>query len=424
MRKDFALLSVSLLAFATSHAFADIASIHADALPQETAVLAALDDARQLEPYSRAWTQDWKYPIAKTDVAARLEKDLSFLQLALKDHPDNGELLMLAGLVAHYAYNLDVPDTHDKAISAYDHAQELAPKDARPRWFRANLRCQTKESKSGAEEFLAIEDSYPWEQLPPAFWDDYIACATITNMPAHALRAADHLGQLHATGSDMRNTLVKATRERFSPFDPNRKYEPKEVWEGSNTGEETQFLSRTCGVRVSAHGNWTINQLALKNGSCVAYFSTGPYKAVVQNLRPGILLLVQQPNGDETLQEFLKKFLKDGRFEPFTPSRCPTATCLSMKGLQPGMYKVDGDGHGRIVVFERDQPQFPGLIFESPLGPPQSGGGEGMKYYHPGQVQQRIPGKLFYLVLLDTAASIENHAMEDFDFFLQSLTVE
>ena len=48
----------------------------------------------------------------------------------------------------------------------------------------------------------------------------------------------------------------------------------------------------------------------------------------------------------------------------------------------------------------------------------------GIKYFHPGQAHERIPGKLYYLLLLDTAASIEDPALKDFDFFLQNLTVE
>ena len=88
------------------------------------------------------------------------------------------------------------------------------------------------------------------------------------------------------------------------------------------------------------------------------------------------------------------------------------------------MYGKDGNGNGRIVVFERDQPEFPGLIFETPWEMPKSKGGEEVKYYRPNQIQQRIPGKLYYLVLLDTAASIEEPAMKDLNFFLENLTVE
>src|SRR5580700_3907544 len=154
MRRSFALLSTLLLAFTVAPAFADIAAIHAAALPQETSILAALDDARQLEPYSSAWTNKWNYTIAKKDVADRLEKDLGFLGAALQKHPDNVELALLTGLVAHYAYNVDVPNSHDKAIAVFESARKLAPTDIRTTWFHANLLCQTNESEGGAAELL------------------------------------------------------------------------------------------------------------------------------------------------------------------------------------------------------------------------------------------------------------------------------
>ena len=82
MRNNPALHFAFLLSFFAPHALADVAAIHASALPQETAVLAALDDARQLEPYSHSWTNNWKYPVAKEDVSARLGKDLGFDMLS------------------------------------------------------------------------------------------------------------------------------------------------------------------------------------------------------------------------------------------------------------------------------------------------------------------------------------------------------
>lgn len=424
MHKNLALPFVFLLILPAPNAIADIAAIHTSALPQETAVLAALDDVKELEPYSHTWTMNWNYPIAKEDVASRLAKDLGFLKLTLKNHPDNAELLLLTGLVASYSYNLDVEGSHDIAIQLLDQAQKLASEDFRAPWFRATLQCQTNEMKAGADGFLAIEAGRAWDRLPAAFWEDYTNCATVSNMPAHTLRAISYLEKLRAPNSAGFDTAADIAHHRIVPFDPKKEYEPKEVWRATDTESDPLFTSTTCGLRLRVHGNWTINQLEVQKGTCVAYFSTGPYKAVVRNLRPSILVLVKQPEWNETLQEFFKKFSKDGAFEPSAPARCPAAVCISMKGEQPGMYKKDGDGHGRIIVFEREQPEFPGLIFESPLEIPKSEGSEGAKFYRPSQIQQRIPGKLYYLVLLDVAASIEEPAIKDFDFFLQNLTVE
>ena len=426
MRKRGAFALALFLSFLCPRAFAgaDIAAIHANALPQETAVLDALDDARQLEPYSQSWTMNWDFPIAKDEVATRLGKDLGFLKLALKDHPDNEELLLLTGLVARYAYNLDVEGSYDAAMSALGEAQKLASDDVRAPWFRASLQCQTDQPKAGAEEFLSIESGHAWNQLPVEFWDDYMECASVTNMPAHVLRAAGYLEKLNAPPSQMRNFLAGTAQKRFDPYDPKKDYQPKEVWWAENDGGNSVFTSTSCGVRLSAHGNWAVNRLELDKGTCLADFSTGPYKAAKGDLHPSVLLLVRQAQEDETLQEFAAKFAKEGTFEPFAPSKCPAADCVALKGVQPGMYGKNGDGHGRIVAFERDQPAFPGLIFETPSQPSTQGAAPGPSFYRPDQTQQRMPGKLYYLVVLDTAASIEEPALKDFDFFLQNLVVE
>ncbi|HTW80194.1 MAG TPA: hypothetical protein VME23_11675 [Terracidiphilus sp.] len=413
-----------LLVCLTPQTFADIAAIHADKLPQETAVLAALDDARQLEPFSATWTAKWQYEISKEEVATRLGKDLGFLKLAMKSHPDNVELLLLTGLVARYAYNVDVDGSYDEAMDALGQARKFTPGDFRAPWFQATLECQTMEPASGAVKFLSIEASHQWDELPAAFWDDYIQCASVTNMPAHILRSASYISKLHAPDSSMRTFLVGTARNRFDAYDPKKKYEPKEAWSGLNNGEETVFTSTLCGVRMHARGEWEVNQVGFNNGTCVAYFSTGPYRAITQKLRPSVLLMVQQPKENESLLDYAKKFLKDGVFIPDPQLHCPVSNCIALKGIQSGMYKADGDGHGRIVVFERDEPAFPGLIFESPSQPPKGGPSKGTQYYRPSQTQQRIPGKLYYLVLLDAAASIEGPALKDFDFFLENLTAE
>jgi len=424
MRKISVLSAAFVLIVWAASLRADIAAIHANALPQETAVLAALDDAKQLEPYCESWTQNWQYPVKKDEVADRLSKDLSFLQVAGKNHPDNAELLLLTGLVARYAYNLDVNGSFDAAMSTLDQAQKLVPSDFRASWFRATLKCQTTQPGTGAVDFLSIEASHAWDQLPVAFWDDYMECAALTNMPAHLLRGASYAEKLHAPESAMRNFLVGTAQKRLVAYDPKRSYDPKEAWEAEDQGRDTVFTSTICGVRLRTRGDWEADRVSFGNGVCAANFCTGPYKAITTRLRPCILLLARQPKEGESLLDFSKLFLKGSLFLPDDSIKCPASDCIAMKGFQRGMYKADGDGHGRVVTFERDEPAYPGLIFESPRELPKPDGSAGVKYYHPNETQERIPGKLYYLVLLDTAASIEEPALKDFEFFLQNLTVE
>jgi len=412
------------LVFLARPAFAGVVAIHANALPQETPVLAAYDDAQRFEPYASSWTSDWHYPVSREEVATRLNADLGFLALAEKNHPGNEDLLLLTSLIAHYAYNVDVHGSFDTAMRALTEAQKLVPTDLRPLWFRASLDCQTGQPAPGFEQFLSIESGHAWDSLPVGFWDDYLECALINGMPAHALRAADHLDALHAPPSRRRASLVQTARSVFAPFDPGKAYPAQDAWSGGKQGSDVTFTSTTCGLQIRAHGDWIVNDLALKKGACLAYFATGPYKAAVGRMEPSILVIAQRPPNNETLEQFAASFATKGTFQRFTPSRCPASSCIGLTGVQPGLYGKDGDGHEQLIVFERDEPRFPGLIFEAPADASKGDAPGGTIFLRPDQVPGRIPGKIYYLVALDTSSSIEEPAVKDFGFFLANLTVE
>ncbi|HTV13903.1 MAG TPA: hypothetical protein VME68_04255 [Acidobacteriaceae bacterium] len=415
------LSALPLLAVAGVPALADVAAVHRDRLPQTPPVLAALDDAAAMEPYSDRWSNKWIFPVPKKDVAEHLRKDITALQAAVKDNPTNEELLLVAGLVAHYGYNVDVEHTDESAPQDLAAAGKLDPNDFRVSWFHADFMCQTIKPSVGAKEFLSIEGSHAWRDLPAAFWRNYEHCAAVTNMPAHLLRAAGYLSQL-APSTDDDKFYESLGHDRMTAVDLTRDYDTASSWTGDRDGDDVAVTSTACGVRFRARSTWTPDRLELQKGSCVAVFSTGPYKAPRGPLHPEILLIAQRPEGSETLADFAQKFTKLGTFSPMTPAHCPASHCLAMQGVQPGIYTKDGDGHPRIVVFERDEPPNPGLLFESPQDPPAQG--QGTQVIRPNRMLERIPGTLYYVIALDTASTIEQSADNDFDFFLEHTQVE
>lgn len=427
MRKIAVLLFASLLFCLTPLLRADIAAIHADRLPQEVTVLAALDDVKQLEPYCLYWTAPalWQFDIPRQQVTDRLSKDLGFLMQAAKAHPENAELALLAGLVANYAHNLEMGRAYDTATEMLSVAAKLEPGDLRVGWFQSTLHCQSTEIEEGIKGFLALEANGARDRWPPAFWDDYMECALLSGMPEHVLRATSYLESAKALLSSRGKDYVEIARKRIEPFDPNKDYAPSAVWIGPEPVSNIEVLTgASLGVQVKVHSDWEKEGFQLKGDKGTSLFCSGPYAAKKGTLRPCILLLVKQAKPGQTLEEFSASFGRDGTFVPYAPLRCPAAKCIAEKGVQPGMYHENGDGHGRIVFFEREQPEFPGLIFESPSSLPHQDGKVGPETFRFAQTQQRMPGKLYYLVMLDTAVSIEEPAMKDFDFFLQNLTVE
>lgn len=69
-------------------------------------------------------------------------------------------------------------------------------------------------------------------------------------------------------------------------------------------------------------------------------------------------------------------------------------------------------------------PEFDGLMFERAEAAPTATGEGKMTYFRPTDEYHRLPGKRYYLVLLDANAAIFDAAKRDYDFFLKSMRVE
>jgi hypothetical protein len=398
--------------------------IRRDHLPQTTTIQSALDDAQKLEPYTYRWSTKWDFPVPKDQVASRLGMDMAVLVGASKQNPENEELALLVGVIAHYAYNVDVDKSYDTAETAFAQAEKQVPGDVRAPWFHADFICQTDKPVAGAQEFLSVEGAHAWNELPAAFWQNYAACATVTDMPAHALRATGYMSKLNAGDAADRVFYADLARKSYGPVDLTKTYAAGDAWYGANLGANTRLTSTACGVSVTVHGAWPVDRAGIENGICNAVFSTGPYPAPRGSLSPEIVILVRRPDGDETLAQFLSRFTAKGTFSPVTPGRCPATGCLAVQGIQAGVYREDGDSHPHILVFERDEPRYPGLLFEQPTGPEASSGTSGVQYFRRETRLHRIPGKLFYVIALDTASSIEADAVKDYQFILDNLQVE
>lgn len=412
----FCWMFLALFVVLSTPLHAGIAAIHKDKLPQDASVLSAYEDIKALEPYVKSWSPQWTHPIAKESAVARLQSSMAALQKAAAAAPESEELQLLLGLCAHYAYNVDEGSAFEVAVAGFEKAGKLTPVDLRPDWFLGTHYCQSLETKQGMERFLAIEARSVPSELPVAFWDDYMNCATVTNMPAHVLRAASNAAA--AGASDDREFLVSVARKRTLPVDAEAEYEAKRAWSYQQVNDGYRFLNSACGMEISSKAEWQISFPPLQKGTCVAQIKVGPYNSITPNL----LLLARQAKPGETLADFLQSFLAEKPSKPSEAPACPVSKCLAIESLVPGMYKDAGDGLGLLAAFERDAPRFPGILFEQPWAPPKDK--EGLKFYHPDEALQRMPGKLYYLVLLDTATSVKDQARADYTEFLKSMRVE
>jgi hypothetical protein len=243
-------IALAILLLTSALAFADLKEIRQDKLPNDPDIQAAYAEVVSIESMVEQWSQTWRYSTPKEEVVARVSSSLSRLRKAAAASPENAELLLLAGLVAHYAYNLDVEDTHSVAVAWLEKAGKLAPDDYRPRWFLGDHKCQAGEITDGMEKFLSVENRSRWDQLPAGFWDDYLSCANLANMPAHALQAADRANKLNPQNASSRQPLVDAFHRRFKTPDPATTYDPKDLWRADRSKPDVRLVSPVLGNGV------------------------------------------------------------------------------------------------------------------------------------------------------------------------------
>jgi hypothetical protein len=119
----------------------------------------------------------------------------------------------------------------------------------------------------------------------------------------------------------------------------------------------------------------------------------------------------------ETLEAFAKRtfaafaqgILKDpaeANQNALAGIECPVATCLSFEIITDKLYKQEGGAHLLAVFFQAEQPQYPGLRYETPEQPRVGNMTGGAAFFRPVEVLQRSTGTLYMFVTLDANLDI------------------
>ena len=404
-------------------ASAQIRQINPTKLPRTSRVQDVYSSLPSVEPMARNWNSTWPFDTPKAQVVSLLSSSLRELRSSAPDAPQNEELLLLTGLVAHFAYNVDVPDTYEVAVQSFEEASKLAPNDYRAGWFLAMHRCQSDEIKLGMEQMLRVETEYQWRDLPVDFWDDYINCSTMSLMPAHTLRAIDHavhLGEQPANYS----SATDIAHNRYKSTNATDTYNAHEAWQATQNGD-VRFTSDLCGIGFSAHGDWHVDIKDIAKGTCLLTAETSPYPSRSGYSWPTLLLLTRVPKAQETLDDFAQSFVKKyPSAHPISAPSCPATTCLAFEIVTNSVYESEGGGHFLMVAFAGQSPDFPGLAFEKPEAPPKPESQDKPTYYRPNQRLHRLPGTLYTIVELDSNESIFERSAADFRFLLKSIELD
>jgi hypothetical protein len=403
---------------------ATLSDIHRDKLPQDEAVQQALDRIMPIEELVDHWSGAWKFSVPKDQVQTEVSMSLSVLQHAAKNAPQNEDLQLAIALLAHYAYNVDVDGVESQMTQALNAAHALAPSDYRSTWFLANSQCQDLEATKGMKTLEELEAEKPWQEFPISFWDDYIACSIVTNVPSHGLRAFDRVKELYPSMVEPRERMKEILDKRTDDPSLDAKYVAKQIWEAKPEESRVQFTAYACGMRFNVQGTDQINLPDVQGGHCTAIVNTGPYKGKKKKMSPSVVVMCYVAKSGETLEDFQKSMSLSRTFEEMQPPVCKWDHCIASKSVQTNVYKDEGDSYVQMEVFERSMPKYPGLLFEEPYLPSSEKDAKQIAYFHADERLLRFPVRLFYVVEMESSTSVVEAGKADYLSFLQSLEVE
>jgi hypothetical protein len=416
------LRGVTLACLCAAFARAQVREIDKSKLPQNSAVQQSYSDLLVIDQYARTFETTWSYPVPKTEVTTRFSRALRTLENAQQRDPDNKELELLTGLVAHLVYNLGDEDANDLALTLL---KSQAKDDFRAAWFLGMHQCQSNDPVAGMEQFLHVETTTA--SPPAAFWQDYAVCAGLASMPVHAIRAYDKARKIPGA-PPVDAQIEELARNKIKPSDVTSSYSPKQAWHEEKITGGNRLTSNICGQSFVTLPSYQLKIGDVRNGMCIVTADTELYPSRYGPSSASLLVMTQAAKPDESLEAFSQHILKDPLYAGKTPAsgiQCPVPTCFAYEVITDKLYKPEGGAHLLVVFFATEQPVYPGLRFETPQPPPKESNGSGLpSFAQSEQIPQRFNGTLYTFISLDANRDIFPRSRADLDQILKSFVVD
>ena len=369
------------------------------------------------------WVHDWSYKIPKNKVI----ENLSFLYNELEKLPaKNAETELLLGDIAHYLYNMEIEEYYQKAVDHYLRAKGLTPTDYRVYWFLANHYALSASEVLSIQTYQTAMKYLPKPTAHELFWADYaVACAN-ANMPGTARYAAHNSSIIAGKTTYVEDQIFAVTKSILKSPPADTAIAAKDMWSVSGKQDNRLIFNNwLLGTRVAVDSTWGLDVGGFEKH--LGYITFTPHKATAKNgqaIGYSILILAKVPETNQTLQQFIDKFT--GQYQNRQPVNLTGnrfKNFISYEFRDPETYKEIGGAHMYVIAVERDQPEYPGMALETPIELPKDGSGE-VKYYKSSRTYNRLKGKLYYYILLDSCEYIQEESLAVFKDFLNNLTLE
>lgn len=382
-------------------------------------------DIAKLEPMVEKWTPTWSYNVPKEDIEKKLIAYYQELDNYASQYPDNLELVLFKGIVAHYAYNLDLKEYYHLAVNSFQQAAAIDPTDYRVNWYWGVHLVKSNVIKEGMDKLLLVINTENHSKLSFSFWEDFVYCSLIASMPSHVLLGVERAKQTKTKKSkEIINLLAQYAKGQLKKPPQDQPLEPEEIWTGFQDTDTIKYRNRMFGFSLQVPAGWLTRTTGYQNNSAAIFIKPPTKNGLAGSVSSTILCLVHQAQPGESITDFTSKIL-DPRysFEKVQPN-FDWDGVEAYQGKADDLYPNEGGASNYLLAFSRKAPAQPGILLEFPVAINKSDAETGVSYYQSQAEYYRLPGEIYYLLVLDTTESVFQESKEEFDLIVRNLLVE
>ena len=407
-------ITLFLIILSSLQIFANIRSININKISNDAKLIAQFENIKANIQYYDHWCQEWNYDKAKNDIISMLKESYNnFSRLQTK----NEDLYLLLGDISHFLYNLDVTEYYEIAISNFNLAAQSNPLDYRPQWFCGNHYTLSNNSVEAIESFKKALTMQPMIQ-DADFWNDYAYAAALAGMHSHCIYAMAKVRKISGNPGSYETQAGKAFYELITSVDRDSSYKKEDIWT-ADSGEKTIFTSRPLGLKLSIDTLWNVSVYDYqKHQSAFVIKPASIISTKKIEINYTIAILMKTADENENLSDYVHKFMsKYNKINKIDFSKKYENT-LAFEITDNNQYQNMGGAHIYMIGVERNYPDNPGLILESPLSFSSNNSGDG-NYYRLSAVKNRFKGRIFYLIILDSCEDIHQESYLIFKTFFE-----
>lgn len=411
--------SILLFFFLFGNVYSNINSINLDKISFHKEIKSELDFIITNQHFYNHWMPQWNYEYSKSDALNMLKKVYKICQ----EKAASFDELLLTGEIAHYQYNLSQEKKGADAIKFYKSAIKSEPYNYKGYWFLANHFSHAANRDSSVFYFKKAE-SLNLHINESAFWEEYAFAFYLASMPSHTIKAMDKSKTILKEPGYTETVLGNGIRQKLKIPSKDSIYSMEDIWGYNENTKIPSFVCRAMGIKMEAAPEWDVKLTGLKNQSTFALVSPNrEANTKGDKINYSIAIIAHVAKEGETLESYIQKLTsKYSDINKFSGLN-ELSPQISYEIYDTTMYTSFGGGHMHIIGFEKNKPEYPGLLIESPLNL-SSNANSDQAFYKTNSTYTRVNGKIYYAVVLDTCADIYLKSFRVFEDFLGTVTFE